>query len=306
MKKAFSEKLLGGVKVRKQKSISGAIFDVFNYSILTLFALLAIGPFLHIAAGSLSSSAELAKRGFVLFPVKPTLDAYHYIFTTNTFVRSLFNSIVITISGTLVNIILTSLTAYSLAHTRIIGRRTIMFLITFTILFGGGMIPTFILVKNLGLIDSYAALIIPGAISAFNLIVLKNFFQQLPVELEESAKMDGANDLMILLRIIYPLSLPALATFSLFYAVGHWNTYFSAILYINDANKWPIQVLLRQIIILSNEGIGDSDLVGSSIVIPPESIKMAVILVATVPILLVYPFLQKHFTKGLLLGSVKG
>jgi putative aldouronate transport system permease protein len=157
------------------------------------------------------------------------------------------------------------------------------------------------------MLNTYWSVLIPGAISAFNLIILKNFFQQLPDGLEESAKIDGCNDLQVLIRIVLPLSLPAMATFTLFYAVGHWNTFFNAVLYLDDSHKWPIQVWLRQIVILSQGGVGDSQNFDENFVPPPaEIIKMAVIVISTVPILLVYPFLQKHFTKGVLLGSVKG
>lgn len=167
------------------------------------------------------------------------------------------------------------------------------------------MIPAFLLIKALGLLNSFWALLLPGAISVFNLIILKNFFQQLPDGLEESAKIDGANDLVILFRLVLPLSLPAIATFSLFYAVGHWNTFMAAVLYINDSEKWPIQVLLRSIVMLS-QGWLDNPEAAADQAVPPETVKMAVITVATLPILCVYPFLQKHFAKGVMLGSVKG
>jgi putative aldouronate transport system permease protein len=197
--------------------------------------------------------------------------------------------------------------AYPLSRVDLGGRRVIMLLVVFTILFSGGMIPTFLIVKSLGLLNNIWSLIIPGAISAFNLIILKNFFQQLPESLEESAKIDGCSDYGILFRIALPLSTAALATFALFYAVGHWNSFFNAILYINDYDKWPIQVWLRQIVIMSQGGIGDSTQFSDDFVAPPgEIVKMAVIVISTVPILLVYPFLQKHFAKGVLLGSVKG
>jgi putative aldouronate transport system permease protein len=169
------------------------------------------------------------------------------------------------------------------------------------------MIPTYLIVKATGLVNSLWALMIPALISAFNLIIMKNFYQQLPEELEESAKIDGAGELYILWHIVFPLSKPALATFSLFYAVGHWNTFFSAILYINDSHLWPIQVWLRQIVINSTGGLGESSSFSEDYIAPPaQVIKMAVIVVTTIPILLVYPYLQKHFTKGILLGSVKG
>jgi putative aldouronate transport system permease protein len=219
---------------------------------------------------------------------------------------SLLNTIFITLVGTLVNILLTALMAYPLARRDLPWRSPILFLVTFTMLFGGGIVPTFLIVKWLGLLNSYWSLIIPTAISAFNLIVLKNFFQQLPESLEESAKIDGCHDYGILFRIVLPLSMPALTTFSLFYAVNHWNSFFQAILYINDSSKWPIQVLLRQIVLLSQGGIGDSVATTNVMYTLPDTVKTAVIVVATVPILCVYPFLQKHFAKGVMLGSVKG
>jgi len=288
-------------------TLGSRLFDIVNVAMLVVFALFTIVPFLFVLSGSFTASEELLQRGVVLFPTKFSLDGYRYIFSTKTILWSLGVTVYITVVGTLINLIFTTLTAYPLARNEFIGRKPIMMLVLFTMLFSGGMIPTFLVVKSLGLLNSYASLLIPGAISAFNLIILRNFFQQLPDGLEEAAKIDGCNDYQILVRIVLPLSLPAMATFSLFYAVGHWNTFFNAVLYINDNTKWPIQVWLRQIVILSQGGIGDSQQMGSDYVAPPgEVIKMAVIIVSTVPILLVYPFLQKHFAKGVLLGSVKG
>lgn len=283
------------------------IFDYVNIALLSVFALLTVLPFIYVIAGSFATQKELLLRGFILFPTEFTLDAYKYIFSTPTLVKSLFVTIYITLFGTLINIFLTCLMAYPLARKDMDFRRPILMLIVFTMLFSGGMIPTFLVVKQLGMINTYWSLLIPGAISAFNLIIIRNFFQQLPESLEESAKIDGCNDLSVFFRIVIPLSMPAIATFSLFYAVGHWNTYFHAVLYINDNTKWPIQVLLRQFVILASGGIGDSTVMEADYVAPPEqSLKMAVIVVSTLPILLVYPFLQKHFAKGVLLGSVKG
>jgi len=168
------------------------------------------------------------------------------------------------------------------------------------------MIPTYFVVKAFGMINSYWSLIIPTAISAFNLIVLKNFFQQIPEGLEESAKIDGCHDLGILFRIVLPLSMPAMATFGLFYAVSHWNTYFNAVMYINDSEKWPVQIVLRQIVLLSQDMIGDSTAQAEPMEYLPQTIRMASIVVATIPIVIVYPFLQKYFAKGVMLGSVKG
>ncbi|MDF2959051.1 MAG: YtcP3 [Paenibacillus sp.] len=290
-----------------RQSLGSRFFDAVNAGILIAVALFAVIPFLFVLSGSFTASEELVRRGVVLFPTKFSMDGYKYIFSTKTIIWSLGVTVFITVAGTLINLFFTTLTAYPLARNEFVGRRPIMLLVLFTMLFSGGMVPTFLVVKSFGLLNSYWSLLIPGAISAFNLIILRNFFQQLPDGLEESAKIDGCNDLQILIRIVMPLSLPAMATFALFYAVGHWNTFFNAILYINDSTKWPIQVWLRQIVILSQGGIGDSQQMGSDYVAPPgEVIKMAVIVVSTVPILLVYPFLQKHFAKGVLLGSVKG
>jgi putative aldouronate transport system permease protein len=182
-----------------------------------------------------------------------------------------------------------------------------MNLVIFSMLFSGGMIPGYLVVKELGLLNSYAAVILPGAISAFNLIVIKNFFQNLPPGLEEAARIDGCSDVGVLWRIVLPLSKPIIATFGLFYAVGHWNNFFSAMLYLNDSKMWPLQVMLREIVMLSQVAVGDMSAFDPEFVEPPDqAVKMAVIVVGTVPILLVYPFLQKHFAKGVLLGSIKG
>lgn len=279
------------------------VFDILNYTLLGFFAIITFLPFVYIFISSFTSSAEILQKGFVLIPEHPTLEAYQYIFTTDVFLRSILITVFITIAGTTINIIMTSMMAYGLSHEHLMGRKTLMVMIVFTMLFSGGMIPSYLLIKNLRLINSYAALILPGAINAFNFIIMKNFFQQIPKELAESAKIDGANDLVILWKVILPVSMPILATFSLFYAVGHWNTFMSAILYINDPAKWPIQVLLRNIVILSQTGVGEGEM---DVYIPPATIKMAVIVVATLPILMVYPFLQKHFVKGMMLGSIKG
>jgi putative aldouronate transport system permease protein len=289
------------------KSIGSRIFDGFNYSFLLLFALVTIVPFIYIVSVSFAEPQEVLRRGFILFPTSFSLEGYQYIFSTSTIVNSLFVTVGITVVGTFINLMFTSLLAYPLSRQDFDGRKLCMMLIVFTMLFNGGILPTFLVVKSLGMLNSYWSLLIPNAISAFNLIVVVSFFRQLPEGLEEAAKIDGCSDLGLLFRIVLPLSAPVLATFALFYAVGHWNTFFSAILYINDSKMWPIQVWLRQIVILSQGGIGDSTQFDQNYVAPPSQIiKMAVIVISTVPILIVYPFLQKHFAKGVMLGSVKG
>ncbi len=282
------------------------LFDCINYLFLFLFAVITLFPFLNIIACSFATTQEILTNPLMLFPKEITLETYKYIFSTPTLVRSLGNSVFITLAGTAVNIAMTTIMAYPLAHKNLIGRKYLMLGITFTMLFGGGMIPSYLLVKSLHLLDSYWALVLPGAIGTFNLILVKNSFQQLPDSLEESAKIDGANDLFIFSKIVLPLSLPTLATFTLFYAVGHWNSFMQPLLYINDSTKWPVQVLLRQIVMLSQGGLGDSEMLDPSVVLPAQTIKMASIVVSTTPILLVYPFLQKYFVKGVLVGSIKG
>ncbi|SFL58370.1 putative aldouronate transport system permease protein [Paenibacillus sp. 1_12] len=290
----------------RDRSWSSRLFDYLNMTLLILFALAATLPFVHIVGTSFATEQEILTRDFMLFPTVFTWDAYRFIFASDRITNSLAVTVLITVAGTAINLFFTSMMAYPLSRRELIGRKPIMMLILFTLLFSGGMIPTFLIVKSLGLLNSYWSLLLPGAISTFNLIILKNFFQQMPDGIEESAKIDGANDLSILIRIVLPLSLPAMATFALFYAVGHWNTFMSAILYMNDSKKWPIQVLLRSIVLLSQGGLQDAESVPDYLHIPPETVKMAVITVATLPILCVYPFLQKHFAKGVLLGSVKG
>lgn len=289
------------------RTVSGTVFDVMNYFFLGLFAAAAVLPFIYVISGSFATDAELTKRAVFLIPETFSIAAYEFIFSTNTILKSIGVSMYVTVLGTAVNLLFTVTMAYPLARRGLMGRNTVLNLVVFSMLFGGGMIPTYLVIRELSLLDSYWALILPGAISAFNLIIVKNFFQELPPGLEEAAKIDGCSDLGLLWRIVLPLSKPVLATFTLFYAVGHWNDFFAALLYINDPGKWPLQVLLRQIVLLSQAAAGDLNSMDPNFVKPPDqSIKMAVIVVGTIPILLVYPFLQKHFAKGVLIGSIKG
>ncbi len=289
----------------ESKSLASRLFDIINYSLLAIIGIVTIIPFVHVVASSFTTTAEIARKGFVLFPTVWSFDAYEYIFSTSTFPLGLLNSVGITVVGTFVSMVITCLMAYGLSRRDLDGRRQIMFLVVFTLLFHGFLIPTFLVVKETGIMDSYWSLILPVAVNALNLIILRSFFMALPEGLEESAKIDGSNDFGILLRIVLPLSLPALATISLFYAVYYWNSYITAVLYLNDHHKWPIQVILRQIVIVS-EGISVDNSAVDASPPPSQSIKMAAIFIATFPVLCVYPFLQKYFTKGALIGSVKG
>ncbi|MNI37154.1 L-arabinose transport system permease protein AraQ [compost metagenome] len=206
--------------------------------------------------------------------------------------------------GTACSLVVTAALAYTLSRKRLRGRQIILLLILITILFSPGIIPNYMLVRELHLINNLWSLILPALASGWNVILMKNFFDSIPAELEESASIDGCNDLSIFVRIILPLSLPSLAAFGLFYAVGYWNQFFNALIYINDASKWPLQVLLQNILLNANNADLRADAV--TVAPPTETLKMAAVVVATVPILLVYPFLQKHFAKGAMVGSVKG
>ncbi|WP_071131881.1 carbohydrate ABC transporter permease [Enterococcus timonensis] len=283
---------------------SERVIHILIIIFLSIFTLMCLLPFINIVASSFATSGEISTRPFILIPRTFTIDAYRYILSTPTIFKSVGVSIFVTVIGTFVSMVLTSFMAYGLSRRYLHGRGILNFIVVFTMLFSGGMIPGFILVNSLGLMNSLWALILPGSISAYNLIIMRNFFQGIPDSLEESAKMDGCSTLGIFFRIILPLSLPSIATISLFYAVNYWNTYQSAILYLNDSSKWPVQVLLRQIVIVSS-GM-NADAASVDVIPPAQSVKMAVIVIATLPMLIVYPFVQKYFVKGAMVGSVKG
>lgn len=273
--------------------------------ILTLVALIMIGPLVHVISVSFSSYRDVAGGGFVFFPSHPTLDAYRAIFSNGIVTRALTVSVGLTLVGTLVNMVMTVTMAYGLSRPNVPGRRAILFLVLFTLLFWPGLIPNYLLVKELGLLNTYASLILPGAISAFNLVIVHNFFMNLPQELIDSARIDGANEFQILWRIMLPLSTAVLAVVALFYGVAHWNDFFTATLYLNDTSKWPIQLVLRQYV-LQGSPLATGVVNPNQPPPPSQTVQMAVVVVATIPILLVYPFLQRYFTKGVLTGAVKG
>lgn len=290
----------------KQKSIADRLFNGVNISLLLVISAVMLFPFVYLFSVSFSSFEDFLGSKLLLWPSKWTTDAYEYIWASRTFRQALLNTSVVTVLGTIVNLFFTATMAYALSRP-IVGQRTVMFMVVFALLFSAGMIPTYLVVQETGLLDSIWSLILPVAIAPFNLIVIRQFFMNIPSDMIEAGIVDGANDLQIFGRIILPLSKPALAAFSLFYAVTHWNNYFAPILYINDPSKWTIQVVLRQILVV---GETTGTLGGDNMFLenppPPETIQMAAILMATLPILIVYPFLQKHFAKGVMLGAVKG
>jgi putative aldouronate transport system permease protein len=286
-------------------SLGSRVFDALNIAILIGLAAVTVLPFLYVLAGSFASETELALRPFFLWPNDVDLTAYEYVFSTDTFVRSLAVTVGVTVVGTLVQVAMTTTMAYPLAQRRLPGRGPILGLVVFTLVFSGGMIPTFLVVRQLGLLDSYWSLVLPLAINSFYLIIVKNFFQELPEELQEAARIDGCTDIGVFTRIVLPLSKPILATFALFYAVGIWNDFMSPLLYISDPDMWTLQMFVRQVTVSTDMAstVGQLD---PEYVPPEQGVKFATVVIATIPILLVYPFLQKYFAKGMLVGSVKG
>jgi putative aldouronate transport system permease protein len=291
----------------RNDSTASRIFDVFNVIFLLCFSAATVIPFVYIIGTSFATQAEIASRPFFLIPRNFQLESYKYIMSSKSLPRSMWVSVWTTVVGTVVSMALTLTCAYPLSKKYLAGRNTMLVLITFTMVFSGGMIPGYLNVRNLGLLNTYWSMIIPGAIGTWNLIVVKNFFQGLPAELEESARIDGASDLTGFLRIVMPISAAVVATFSLFYAVGYWSAFRPALLYIpSKPERWPLQLILRNIVMLSGGRFDDANFDPTLVMPPTESVRNAVIVFATVPILLVYPFLQKHFTKGVLIGAIKG
>lgn len=293
---------------RMKKSPAERVGMTFVYLICIMAGVLTIVPFLYVVAGSFATEKELVERAFFIIPHEISFNAYKYIIKDGSIFRGLVNSFFIMIAGTFVNMLFTATMAYPLSKSWLKGRNLVLNIIIVTMLFSGGMIPNYLVVKNLQLLDSYWALILPGAINAFNLIIIKNFFQELPAELEEAAKIDGCTDVGIFVKIILPLSKPALASVGLFYAVSHWNDFFNSLIYLNSTKKFPVQIILRQIVLLAQGATADGSAIdfGAGGTPPELAVKMAATVVATIPILCVYPFVQKYFEQGVMVGAVKG
>ncbi|WP_407647309.1 carbohydrate ABC transporter permease [Gracilibacillus oryzae] len=290
-----------------RRSIGERIFDYTNIIFLVLLSLVTLYPLLYILFASISDPTYVAQtRGLMLFPKDLTLEAYRMVFKNPMIITSYINTLIYVAVGTTINILLTSLGAYALSRKKVMWGNLIMFMIVFTMFFEGGLIPLYLLVSELNLIDSRWALILPTAVSAFNLIIMRTAFQGIPDSLEESARIDGAKDFTILFRIILPLSLPVVAVMILFYGVFHWNSWFHAMIFLQDRELFPVQLILREILIAndtSNMTTGVSSVDAMPI---GETVKYATIVVATVPILCLYPFLQKYFVKGVMIGGIKG
>ena len=281
------------------------VFHVFNYILLTLIGLAAVYPFLYVLFASISEGGAVTSGKVILWPVNITLDAYEQVFKETEIWLSYANTIYYTVFGTIINMVLTIMGAYPLSKKRLMGREFIGFFIAFTMLFSPGMIPFYLNLRDLVLLDTRAAILFAFGITTFNVIIMRSFFQSIPEEIEEAAKVDGASNFQTLWRIVLPLSKPALAAIALFYAVARWNGYFWAMIILQDEKKIPLQVLLNKLVVEMNPTAEMLSMMDASSY-SRETVIYATIVVAVIPIVVVYPFIQKYFVKGVMIGSIKG
>lgn len=294
----------GGQSTKKKGLTEDHIFAGAAYLLTGIMAVACLYPMWHVVMASFSDPIELMRHsGVILKPLGHSLEGYRVVLQNPNIPKSYFNTIFYVLAGTSINMLLTTMGAYALSRKGFLFRRTLTLLIVFTMYFNAGLVPNFLLVKGLGMYNSILALLLPGAISTWNLIVMKTAFQSIPVSLEESARLDGANDFTILFRIFLPLSKATVAVMILFYAVGHWSSWFHAMLYLRDRAKFPLQLIMREILI-SNSANGNAS-ADSDVMFLQEVVKYATIVVSTVPILFIYPFAQKYFMAGVMMGSVK-
>lgn len=281
-------------------------FTVFNYIFMCLVILVMLYPMLYVVLASFSTSSELIKHmGPLLYPLKPTAASYLMVFKNPMIFTGYVNTIIIVLSGVLLNMTMTALTAYVLSRKKLALRKFFTLFIVITMYFGGGMVPVYLTVKQLGLDNSLLALIIPTAMSAYNMIIMRTAIQSIPESLIESACIDGAKQIQVLIKIVLPLVMPTIAVLILYYAVGHWNSWFNAMLYLRDRAKFPLQLVLREILITNDTNLMSGDTAAQDSHAIAETVQYAVIVVATLPILAIYPFLQKYFVKGVMVGAVK-
>ncbi len=291
-----------------RKPVTEKIFDVFNIAFMLLLVAVSLYPFLFVVFASFSDPAVMgSQRGILLYPQGFQTDGYRLVFEKQDVWTGYANTIFYVVVGTFLNVTLTAMLAYTLSKKGLLLNKIIMMGIVFTMFFSGGMIPSYLLINNLHLVDSRWAIVLSGLVSTMNVIIMRTSFQSLPESLEEAAKLDGANEFTILFRIVIPLSMPVIAVMTLFYGVGRWNSWFDAMIYLKDRNKMPLQIILREILIYSSTDdmmttLG-TDKKGHDM---SEIIKYATTVVATVPILIIYPFIQKYFAKGVMIGAIKG
>ncbi|MCU6709951.1 carbohydrate ABC transporter permease [Paenibacillus sp. J5C_2022] len=282
-------------------------FDAVNLTLLGLVSAVVLYPLLFVLSASFSNPAALFEGKVWLFPVGFNVQSYTRVLQDPNIVTGYLNTLLYTTVGTTLNIALTICAAYPLSRKDFDGRNTLMMLFTFTMFFSGGLIPTYLLIKNLGMINTIWAIILPNAVSMWNIIIMRTFFQTIPSELHESAQIDGSSNIRTLLRIVLPLSMPVIAVMILFYGVSHWNAFFNALIYLSDHSKFPLQLIIRQIL-LQNQMGEMVEATESSVdqILIAEGIKYAVIVVSSLPVLVLYPFLQRYFVKGVMIGAIKG
>ncbi len=298
-----------------KESPTDRIFLILNYVFLAIALICVLYPLLYIVSASISSPTYVNSGEMWLFPKGITFEGYQRVFENQSIWQGYGNTILYTVVGTLVNLLVTIPAAYALSRSDFVGRGFFMAMFLVTMFFSGGLIPTYLLVKNLGLVNTMWALILPGAASVWNIIVARTFFQStIPKELQEAAHIDGCTNLRLFWKIVIPLSAPIIAVMALFYGVGHWNSYFNALVYLNDESKYPLQMVLRKILVLqemTGSGIGAATSGEAAMAMNKRAesaalLKYAVIIVSTLPIIAVYPFLQRYFVQGVMIGSVKG
>ena len=287
----------GGIRV----PVSRRVFQVFNAVFLLLISFAMLYPVLYVIAASFSEETAILKGDVFLLPVRAHVKAYQKVFQYPLLWQSYGNTLIYTFVGTTINLVLTVFGAWALSQKKLVGRRFLTLMCTFTMFFNGGMIPTFLVVKDLKLLNTIWAILLPGAVSTYNMILMRTFFRQIPQSLVEAAELDGCRDFGVLFRIVLPLSLASLMTIGMFYAVAHWNSYFSAVLYLSKPELYPLQIILRQVVLM-NEIVENAS---STENVMAEGIKYATIVVAMLPMLCVYPFVQRYFVKGVMIGSVK-
>ncbi|MDY3278642.1 MAG: carbohydrate ABC transporter permease [Eubacteriales bacterium] len=298
------------MQVVGKRTVSQKCFTVFNTLFMIIFMILILYPVLNILAISLSEDTAVLTGSVTFYPMGLDLSAYEKAFTNRLLLSSYMNTVLVSVSGCIFTLVFTSMAAYPLAFCDFYGKKVVSFMIMFTMWFSAGMIPSFMVVKTLGLVNNLASLVIVSLISAYNTIILRNYYESIPASLVESAYLDGANDFGVLAKIITPMAKPALAIIALWSVVGHWNDFFAPLIYINDTKKYTLQLVLRDIVLEASGtelyGMSTTTVEGSSHSAISEQTKNAVVFLAMVPMLVIYPFLQKYFVKGMMIGAVKG
>ncbi len=297
------------VSTRIKESRGDRAFEVCVYIIVTVILILVAYPLIYVISASLSNPVDIITGRLILFPRDLQFRAYRAVFASRDVLLGYRNTVLYSVAGTAINILMTTSGAYALSRRDMYGRTAITFMISFTMFFSGGMIPTYIVIKDLGLLNSFWVMVVPGAISTTNLLIMRNYFQHsVPQEIIEAAYVDGCTNVGTLVRVVLPVSKSIIAVMVIFYLVGHWNSYFNAMLYLNDRSRYTLQVFLREILI--KNGLGDmgagSETSTVEMTLLYESLKFAVIVVATLPMMLFYPFMQRYFVKGVMMGSIKG